>query len=37
MSPTEVYEKLKSNLPYAETRAYIVKVTESRKMFVAAR
>jgi len=34
MQPPEVYERLRTKLPYEETRQYLVKVTQSRKQFV---
>ncbi|MBI5659629.1 MAG: DUF3393 domain-containing protein [Nitrosomonadales bacterium] len=35
LSPEEVYEKLKTDLPYAETRDYIVKVVAAKKRYAA--
>ena len=32
--PAEVYQKLRSNLPYAETRHYLKKVVDNKKDFV---
>jgi membrane-bound lytic murein transglycosylase C len=34
MQPPEVYERLRTKLPYEETRQYVVKVVQSRKQFV---
>jgi len=34
-SPSEVYAKLRSDLPYEETRNYLEKVVDYRKEFVA--
>ncbi|MDH4226638.1 MAG: murein transglycosylase domain-containing protein [Deltaproteobacteria bacterium] len=34
MTPQEVFEKMKKDLPFEETRHYIVKVTDSQKKFV---
>ncbi len=35
MTPNEVYAHLQQNLPYEETRRYIVKVTEAQKKYFA--
>ena len=35
MTPNEVYAHLQENLPYEETRRYIVKVTEAQKKYFA--
>jgi membrane-bound lytic murein transglycosylase C len=34
MQPPAVYERLRTQLPYEETRQYVVKVVQSRKQFV---
>lgn len=34
IEPAALFERLRSDLPYEETRHYIVKVTENRKLFV---
>ena len=34
LAPSGVYEKLRANLPYAETRQYLYKVVNYRKQFV---
>jgi membrane-bound lytic murein transglycosylase C len=34
MQPAEVYERLRKNLPFAETRRYLGKVLEAKKQFV---
>jgi membrane-bound lytic murein transglycosylase C len=34
MQPAGVYEKLRSGLPYEETREYLYKVVNSRKKFI---
>jgi membrane-bound lytic murein transglycosylase C len=34
MQPPAVYDRLRTNLPYEETRQYVVKVVQSRKQFV---
>lgn len=36
LEPPAVYEKLRQNLPYQETRDYLVKVTSFRKQFISA-
>jgi membrane-bound lytic murein transglycosylase C len=36
LEPPAVYDKLRQNLPYQETREYLVKVTGFRKQFVSA-
>lgn len=36
LEPPAVYDKLRQNLPYQETRDYLVKVTSFRKQFVSA-
>ena len=33
MRPDQVYDALRSNLPYKETRSYVVKVTEAKKRY----
>lgn len=33
MRPDQVFEALRSNLPYEETRGYVVKVTEAKKRY----
>ncbi|MCB1693690.1 MAG: DUF3393 domain-containing protein [Pseudomonadales bacterium] len=35
MSPAEVYNHLRENLPYEETRNYVLKVTEAKKKYSA--
>lgn len=35
LKPDEVYERLKANLPYEETRSYIVKVVSAKKRYAA--
>jgi membrane-bound lytic murein transglycosylase C len=34
MQPPAVYERLRTQLPYQETRQYVVKVVQARKQFV---
>jgi membrane-bound lytic murein transglycosylase C len=36
LDPSALFERLRGNLPYEETRQYVVKVTGYRKQFVAA-
>jgi membrane-bound lytic murein transglycosylase C len=36
LEPPAIYDKLRQNLPYQETRDYLVKVTSFRKQFVSA-
>jgi membrane-bound lytic murein transglycosylase C len=36
LDPPALFERLRSNLPYEETRQYVIKVTGYRKQFVAA-
>ncbi|GAB6176115.1 membrane-bound lytic murein transglycosylase MltC [Desulfobaculum senezii] len=36
MRPSEVYAKLRAHLPYAETRRYIKKVLDAKKLFIGA-
>jgi membrane-bound lytic murein transglycosylase C len=36
LDPPAIYDKLRQNLPYQETRDYLVKVTSFRKQFVSA-
>jgi len=33
MRPDQVFDALRSNLPYEETRSYVVKVTEAKKRY----
>ncbi len=34
MQPRQVYQKLKTSLPYSETRRYLQKVTDAKKRFI---
>jgi len=36
LDPPALFERLRSNLPYEETRQYVIKVTGYRKQFVTA-
>jgi len=34
LEPSALYDRLRTSLPYEETRQYVVKVTNNRKQFV---
>jgi membrane-bound lytic murein transglycosylase C len=37
LSPSAVYQKLRTSLPYEETRQYLYKVVNYRRQFVSSR